>query len=134
MTPEQIEVERAKFEAWALENCFSVEAVSGQWAEKGRLYRFIETEMHLKTWLARAERAQADARWIPVAEKLPPDELEVLATGWWFNEPGSRRWQDIGAMKDGVFYKWEDGCEMYMPTHWKFKPAEPVEGEMKCHL
>ena len=108
MTPEQIEKERAAFEAWMAE----LYPTNPQTERVGDEYSRLGTQYKWEGWQARAEQSE----WISVEDKLPELNKEVLVV-W----------------TDGVFgfatrietkyheerWNWETAAFSETITHWQ---------------
>lgn len=72
----------------------------------------------------RAEAAEADARWIPVTERLPDEGVLVLTS-----LPNGNVW--LGFRSDS---SWAHLCEPdedydSAPTHWRPRPSAAIQAE-----
>ena len=115
MTPEQIEKERAAFEAWMAE----LYPTNPQTERVGDEYSRLGTQYKWEGWQARAEQSE----WISVEDKLPELNKEVLVA--WTDgvigfasriksECKEERWNwDIAALFDETI------------THWQPLPEPP---------
>ncbi len=62
-------------------------------------------------------------RWIPVAERLPEENVCVLVLGGYFAKV-----METAILDDGLFYSaWDNRTEMFGVTHWMPLPQLPKE-------
>ncbi|HBR0907205.1 TPA: DUF551 domain-containing protein [Klebsiella pneumoniae] len=69
-----------------------------------------------------SEPATVPGKWIPVSERMPDDNSDVLCTAE-FDGPGDWR-RKVGYWHEG---KWVVYGASWTPTHWMPLPAAPVE-------
>ena len=51
------------------------------------------SEAQMERWKARAEKAEAENRWIPVSERLPENGIDALL--YWSNDAQNEKYVDI---------------------------------------
>lgn len=134
-----LEVERAKFEAWADDQGFMLTRTV-----QGDGYQDLRTQGPWDAWQARASQSDGTSGgWQPI-ETAPKDGTGFLLTngkdvsqGWWVHEePYIREQRDVaGVYIDQQEHEGFDGwmdCDGGMqpdPTFWMHLPAAPNQGE-----
>lgn len=112
MTPEQIEKERAAFEAWMAE----LYPTNPQTERVGDEYSRLSTQYKWEGWQARAEQSA----WISVEDKLPELNKEVLVV-WSDGEIGFA--QRINDELESQI--WDINNPNLHISHWQPLPEPP---------
>lgn len=91
--------------------------------ERDRQYdQNTEQIVRISVLEAEVERLRAERRWIPVRERLPADDIDVICS-----YPGLQSFQ---AFRYGFdWFNSEGGLLAFPPTHWMPLPAPPKEEE-----
>lgn len=112
MTPEQIEKERAAFEAWMAE----LYPTNPQTERVGDEYSRLGTQYKWEGWQAKA----AQSAWISVEERLPEINKEVLVA-WTDGVVGRARHINDESEKQ----TWDIYSAYEQITHWQPLPEPP---------
>ena len=104
--------------------CLLTEPEDRNWYRDGRVVidRLNAQHAELTALRAEVERLREERRWIPVEERLPDDEADIICAYAGFKSfPGYRQG-----------FNWFDDRDQHLafpPTHWQPLPAPPVEDE-----
>ena len=64
--------------------------------------------------------------WIHVMDRLPDEGVDLLVSGYSFNDPTQGRFQMIACYKDGSWFN-QSGHRIHAPTHWQALYPSPLE-------
>lgn len=76
------------------------------------------------TILALLDRLRAaEAGWQPI--ETAPLEVDVLVSGYQYNDPAQERFMDVAAVDKHGRWLTYDCKDLYQPTHWMPLPSQP---------